>query len=184
MHTAPTLPPDLTICWTPEGLFARPTVDETAPNPTIWWFLAAFWAWLSAIPVGMAMGSSTVTLLLAVFGAFASWRTLVAAPRAFDLRDDTITFRGFERSRVPLHRIARVWIDRERLLVELDDGAAYWLCVANWSRGARVWGQSIIEQAASRGRRLRELDVPMEAKARSSLAQLRSRHRSSRRLRE
>jgi len=179
MHAAPTLPPDLTIAWTPDGIFARLSADEETPVPTVWWFLAAVWAWLGAIPIGMAVGSSLVTLLVAAFAVLATFRARAAAPRAFDIHGDALTLRGFARRRIPLHRIDRAWLEGERLVLELEDGESYWLCVEHWSRRARVWGLAVIEEAVARGHRLHELDAPVEEQARTSLAALRSRHRAS-----
>lgn len=184
MHSAPTIPPDLSIAWRPDGLFARASADEDAPDSTVFWFLASFWGWIAAIPVGMAAGSSTVTLALALFAAFAAWRTHDRAPRAVELRGDTLTIRGFDRTRVPLHRVVGVELVGARIEIELDDGEVVWLCVESWSRAARRWAVTVITQAARRVRRVQASATPLDAAARRSLArlqhQLRARRRTTR----
>ncbi|MEN0066034.1 MAG: hypothetical protein AAGA48_28085 [Myxococcota bacterium] len=172
--SALTTPPDLTIAWNPDGLFARATNERDHPVSTVFWFLAAFWSGLYAMPLGMAVGTSHVTLACLVLALFAGWMARTRAPRALEIHGDALTFRGFDRTRVPLDQVVDVQVEGDRLTVAMDGGEPLWLWVGSWSRPARTWAATIIEQAARRVRNAREFDEQAEAVARQSLAGLRN----------
>lgn len=172
--SVPHEPPDLTIAWTPDGVFARATPESETALSTVFWFLVTFWSALAAMPLGMAVGIPIVTLAVLLLGAFGAWMTLLRAPQAVEIHGHQLTFRGFDRLRVPLDHVTEVLVSGSRLTVQLSDGRAPWLWVPSWSPLARQWIAQTIEDAAARARRARKGDAELEEAARRSLEPLRA----------